>query len=154
MPVVGETARVEHKRIVGVGDLRRRTTLTDGHEPRLARGEGLAIEEAGPRMIGRGAGPLDAPRLEPWVREPADGRPESGHLVEDLRGVREVEALHGPLQPPCDALGQLAGDPPVGLGLTGRIDGAADSLHAALGVGEDRKSTRLNSSHLGMSYAV
>src|SRR5262245_66519998 len=36
----------------------------------------------------------------------------------------------------------------------GRRDARSDPAHDRVGGGEDRKSTRLNSSHLGISYAV
>src|SRR5262245_63546461 len=42
----------------------------------------------------------------------------------------------------------------LGVAVIGRGPATANGLHAAVAASRDRKSTRLNSSHLGISYAV
>ena len=69
--------------------------------------------------------------------EPAEDRGEPRHLGEDLRRAPVLELpVEIQAEPPGDARGQLAGDPPVGARLAGRREGLPHPLDAPLRVGE------------------
>src|SRR5207237_1435177 len=78
-----------------------------------------------PGMVGRWTGPLQAAlAVEARVGEPAEDRGKPRHLGEDLRRAPVIELpVEAQAEPAGDALGQLAGDPPVGARLAGRREG-------------------------------
>src|SRR5690625_6182779 len=95
-------------------------------------------------MDGGGAADVDhVDRGQERVEAVVDPRPE---LLGELRGTGEAEAveLGAGLEP---AGGMGAGDP------AGADDADAQGGRGVR-VGQDRKSTRLNSSHVAISYAV
>src|SRR3712207_8918314 len=92
------------------------------------------------------------------------GRGPRAAVVVFFNDTRTTEisplALHDALPTPTDQQHRLlvaAQRPPTGSGSAAASFGGQQprrELHGLLGDGEDRKSTRLNSSHANISYAV
>src|SRR5699024_8870751 len=145
----GGGEQLPHRGGLRVGDVQLETVLPgvsgagDQQVPAVEGGDGEAVV-LHPREV-LVAQPLDAGALR-RQRVPQDllaGRALHGDQGGAVRGVvhLDVEA--------CGAGAELGG---VDLG----VGGVGDHQEVVLGepVGEDRKSTRLNSSHVSISYAV
>src|SRR5699024_12307022 len=101
----------------------------------------------GQGVLGRGGGLLRAPPVL-VVAVPVDGGGQAGGEVGELRGPAQLGAQAGGV----DRVAQVVPGPVGDVLVVAR--GAAHDLQHELDHLLDRKSTRLNSSHVSISYAV
>ena len=126
--VVQDAAGGEDEGIVVVGQFDRFLERR-GVEAAEAAAEAPLVEIGRAGMLGVGTRPLEPTVLEPLVGDAAVDGSEAGHLVHYLGWVVVVHGV-------AHAGGEVGDDLPVGPGLARWLDGLADSLDAALGVGE------------------
>src|SRR5690349_23357724 len=77
-------------------------------------------------------------------RSPARGFAANDPRAEAIAGASRAEAARGRVPPPASRAAAEAA----------RRGGRAPAAHLSRAAGRDRKSTRLNSSHVEISYAV
>ena len=89
------------------------------------------VEDGGAGMVFMGNGPMVAALVDSLPVESGVNGGNAAKFVKNFLRGAEVESVD------VEAPGDLADDPPVGLGLAGRRDGGAEALDASFGVGAD-----------------
>ena len=109
----------------------RRIAVTDDGEFAASVFEFFLVESRGAGVVFFGNGPLVFAVLDAVPVESVVNRAEAAEFVEDVFGTIVFEAGC------AEAFGDLADDPPVGLGFANGRDGSAEALDAALCIGLD-----------------
>src|SRR5207249_7575523 len=96
--------------------------------------------------------PLSSPRTSTRLFQVSEDG-ESSTEIRTRRSSRGAREAGTGLKVPGNRMPQLRSDPPPRLPISGQVSPSSTPLGCALRP-EDRKSTRLNSSHVSISYAV
>src|SRR5205814_8437930 len=100
-------------------------------------------------LLSRLRHPLDLPSSPPRRSSDLGGGVRRSSPTSEAGVVRAVSCGGGVIARATSGAG-VSGASTAGAG----VDGAKATCGGGVGASEDRKSTRLNSSHLGISYAV